>query len=223
MCTRRCRFRCCGDGRLWGLIACHHYAGPHLPPFATRAAAEFLGSTLSLRLVDRFEGDELHKRLAAQAVLAKLTAATLSDSEPLTTALLGAPDLLDLVPADGVVVNIQGELQVRGSVPPPEVVSAVAAWARDAGDEVASSECLSRELSGLDLDPQLAAGVLALTLPDGQYAVWFRREALRSVDWGGDPHNKAIAVSEGDRSASARASRSTGGARSSANAANRGR
>lgn len=63
-------------GRLWGLIACHHYAGPHLPPFATRAAAEFLGSTLSLRLVDRFEGDELHKRLAAQAVLAKLTGAT---------------------------------------------------------------------------------------------------------------------------------------------------
>ena len=34
------------NGRLWGLIACHHYAGPHLPPFATRAAAEFLGSTL---------------------------------------------------------------------------------------------------------------------------------------------------------------------------------
>jgi two-component system, chemotaxis family, sensor kinase Cph1 len=185
-------------GRLWGLIACHHYAGPHLPPFATRAAAEFLGSTLSLRLVDRFEGDELHKRLAAQAVLAKLTAAALGDNEPLAAALLGAPDLLDLVPADGVVVNIQGELQVRGSVPPPEVVSAVAAWARDASDEVASSECLSRELPGFDLDPQLAAGVLALTLPDGQYAVWFRREAVRSMDWGGDPHNKAIAVSEGD-------------------------
>ena len=157
-------------GRLWGLIACHHYAGPHLPPFATRAAAEFLGSTLSLRLVDRFEEDQLHKRLAAQAVLAKLTAATLGDSEPLAAALLGAPDLLDLVPADGVVVNIQGEHQVRGSVPPPEVVSAVAAWARDASDEVASTECLSRELPAFDLDPQLAAGALALTLPDGQYA-----------------------------------------------------
>jgi two-component system, chemotaxis family, sensor kinase Cph1 len=186
-------------GRLWGLIACHHYAGPHLPPFGTRAAAEFLGSTLSLRLVDRFEDDQVHKRLAAYAVLAKLTAATLSDSEPLTTALLGAPDLLDLVPADGVVVGIQGDRRQRGSVPPPEVVSAVAAWARGAGDEFASSECLSRELSALDLDPQLAAGALALNLPDGQYIIWFRREVLRSVDWGGDPHNKAIAVSEGDQ------------------------
>ncbi|WP_197512727.1 SpoIIE family protein phosphatase [Mycobacterium sp. 852002-10029_SCH5224772] len=187
------------QGRLWGLIACHHYAGPHLPPFGTRAAAEFLGSTLSLRLVDRFEDEQLHKRLAAQSVLAKLTGATLDDGEPLSAALLGAPDLLDLVIADGVVVNIQGDLRVRGSVPPPEVVSAVAAWAREANDEIASSECLSRALPELDLDPQLAAGTLALNLPDGQYAIWFRREVLRSVDWGGDPYNKAIADSEGDQ------------------------
>ncbi|WP_181447360.1 SpoIIE family protein phosphatase [Mycolicibacterium vulneris] len=187
------------QGRLWGLIACHHYAGPHLPPFGTRAAAEFLGSTLSLRLVDRFEDEELHKRLAAQAVLAKLTAATLDDGEPLSEALLGAPDLLDLVPADGVVIDIGGNLRMRGSVPPPDIVSAVAAWARDVDDDIASSECLSGVLPELDLDPQVAAGALVLNLPDGQYAIWFRREVLRSVDWGGDPYNKAIAGSEGDQ------------------------
>ncbi len=130
-------------GRLWGLIACHHYGGPHLPPFASRAAAEFLGSTLSLRLVDQFEDDQLHNRLTAYAVLAKLTAATLNDSEPLATALLGAPNLLELVPADGVVVDIQGDRQERGSVPPPDVVAAVIDWARGADDEIASSECLS--------------------------------------------------------------------------------
>lgn len=185
-------------GLLWGLIACHHYAGPHLPPFATRAAAEFLGSTLSLRLVDRFEDEQLQKRLAAQAILAKLTAATLNDGEPLSEALFGAPDLLDLVPADGVVVDIGGDLRVRGSVPAPDVVSAVAAWACEVDDEIASSECLSRALPELDLDPQVAAGALALNLPDGQYAIWFRREALRSVDWGGDPYNKSIAINEGD-------------------------
>lgn len=184
-------------GRLWGLIACHHYAGPHLPPYGTRVAAEFLGSTLSLRLVDRFEDDQLHQRLAANAVLTKLIAATLDDSESLAAALLGAPNLLDLVPADGVVVNIQGEYRVIGAVPPPEVASMVAAWARGAGEEVASTECLTQELSALDLDPKLVAGALALNLPDGQYAIWFRREVQRSVDWGGDPHNKAIAIREG--------------------------
>lgn len=186
------------NGRLWGLIACHHYAGPHLPPFGTRAAAEFLGSTLSLRLVERFDEDQLHKRLAAQAVLGKLTAATLDDSESVAAALLGAPDLLDLVPAEGVVVKIAGEQEVRGSVPPPDVAAAVAAWALEAGDEIASTECLSRELPDHDFDSTLAAGALVLNLPDGQYAIWFRREKIRAVDWGGDPHNKALTVSEGD-------------------------
>lgn len=185
-------------GRLWGLIACHHYAGPHLPPFGTRAAAEFLGSTLSLRLVDQFEDDQLHKRLASQAVLAKLTSATMGEDESIASALLGAPDLLDLVPADGVVISIDGDTQVRGMVPPPEAVAAVAEWALGAGEEIASTEFLSRDLPGLRLDPHVAAGAFALNLPDGQYAIWFRREVERSVDWGGDPHNKAIAVSEGD-------------------------
>ncbi|MET0896735.1 MAG: SpoIIE family protein phosphatase [Mycobacterium sp.] len=185
-------------GRLWGLIACHHYAGPHLPPFGTRAAAEFLGSTLSLRLVDQFEDDQLHRRLAAQEILARLTAATLNDDQPLAGALHGVEDLRKLVSADGVVVDIQGERRVLGSVPPPEAVSAVVAWARGASDEIVHSECLSREVPALDLDPQLAAGALVLNLPDGQHVAWFRREVLRSVDWGGDPHNKAIAVSEGN-------------------------
>lgn len=185
-------------GRLWGLIACHHYAGPHLPPFGTRVAAEFLGSTLSLRLVDQHEDDQLHKRLDAQAMLTKLTAAFIDHSKPLTSALLGAPDLLDLVPADGAVVDIGGDRQVRGTVPQPEVVAAVVSWARSAGDDIARTDRLARTLPDVAVDAQLAAGALVLNLPDGQYVAWFRREVLRSVDWGGDPYNKAIANSEGE-------------------------
>lgn len=185
-------------GRLWGLIACHHYSGPHLPPYGTRVAAEFLGSTLSLRLVDQFEEDQLHRRLAANAVLAKLLAATLNDDDALTDTLLGAPDVLDLIPGDGVVIDVQGDRRAVGTTPSDDAVSAVIAWVRDVGDDVASSECLGRTLPGLGVDPTVAAGALAISLPDDQFVVWFRREQLRAVDWGGDPHNKAIAVREGD-------------------------
>ncbi len=186
------------DGKLWGLIACHHYAGPHLPPYGTRAAAEFLGSTLSLRLVDRHVDDELHDRLAAQAVLAKLTAATFDDRKPLLDGLLGQPDLLDLIAAEGVAVSAQQRYDTRGRVPTEDDVRTVAAWAASMGEEVVDTDCLANALPHLDLAVDVAAGVLAITLPDGQFAVWFRAEALRSVDWGGDPTNKALAVREGD-------------------------
>ena len=182
--------------RLWGLIACHHYAGPHLPPYGVRAAAEFLGSTLSLRLVDRFDEDQLRERLASQSMLAHLTAATLNESDSVASALLGYPSLLDLLPAAGVAVSLGGEYHVLGEVPPADLVAAVASWARDSGAEMTSTERLSDEFPELDLHD--AAGALALNLPDEQYVIWFREEALRAVDWGGDPHNNAIAVREGD-------------------------
>ena len=173
--------------------------------------------------MDQFEEDLLHKRLASQAVLAKLTAATLGEDESIASALLGAPDLLDLVPADGVVVHIDGDTEVRGSVPPPDVVSAVATWARGAGEEIASTECLSRELPALSLDPQLAAGAFALNLPDGQHAIWFRREVERSVDWGGDPSQQGDRRPRGRRNpAESTQVVRDGGARSCGNAAIRG-
>ena len=185
------------DGRLWGLIACHHYSGPHLPPYGVRTAAEFLGSTLSLRLVDRVEDDELRTRLAGQAVLAKIVAAMQNQSEHLRSALLGAPDVVDLVPADGVVMNVDGELVTAGRVPEAGVIRELVSWLRSQELAQFDTDCV-RESIGLDVDPAVASGLMAVLLPDDHYLIWLRGELQRTVDWGGDPTNKAIAVQEGD-------------------------
>jgi light-regulated signal transduction histidine kinase (bacteriophytochrome) len=186
------------DDKLWGLIACHHYSGPHAPPYATRAAAEFLGSTLSLRLVDRSEEDEVHRALQVRSTLAWLTAATLDEDRPLAETLLGSPSLLDLVPADGVVVHLQGTRGRRGAALPDPVADGIAAWAAAMGDDVVTTDSLPHTADGPVVPTELACGVLVLPLPDGQYVLWSRGEAVRHIDWGGDPHNKAIAEREGD-------------------------
>ena len=186
------------DDRLWGLIACHHYSGPHAPPYATRAAAEFLGSTLSLRLVDRAEEDEVHRALQVRSTLAWLTRATLDEDRPLTDTLLGSPDLLDLLPADGVVVHLQGHHGSRGDVLPGGAAEAIAAWAAGRREDVVATDSLPRAAPELGASVGPARGVLVLPLPEGQYVLWHRAESTITVDWGGDPHNKAIAEREGD-------------------------
>ena len=186
------------DDRLWGLIACHHYSGPHAPPYATRAAAEFLGSTLSLRLVDRAEEDEVHRALRVRSTLAWLTAATLDEDRPLADTLLGSPNLLDLLPADGVVVHLQGHRGSHGAPLPDGAAEAIAAWAAARGEDVVATDSLPRSAPGLGVPVEAACGVLVLPLPEGQFVLWHRAEATRTVDWGGDPHNKAIAEREGD-------------------------
>ncbi|MGY1686400.1 SpoIIE family protein phosphatase [Geodermatophilus sp. SYSU D00867] len=186
------------DDRLWGLIACHHYSGPHQPPYATRAAAEFLGSTLSLRLVDRTAEDEVHRALQVRSTLAWLTAATLDEDRPLADTLLGTTSLLDVLPADGVAVCLQGSSGTKGAELPADVLERVVAWAAASGEDVVATDALQREAPGLGVPVEVACGVLVLPLPEGQYVLWHRREAVRHVDWGGDPHNKAIAEREGD-------------------------
>jgi chemotaxis family two-component system sensor kinase Cph1 len=185
-------------GKLWGLIACHHYSGPHAPPYATRAAAEFLGSTLSLRLVDRAEEGEVVRALQVRATLRALTAATLDEDRTLLDTLLGSPGLLDLVPADGVVVRLQRRCAGAGAELPGETADAIAAWAVSRNADVVATQSLQRDAPHLAGVPEDACGVLVLPLPGGQYVLWFRGESVRHIDWGGDPHNKAIAEREGD-------------------------
>ncbi|MCZ2828655.1 SpoIIE family protein phosphatase [Modestobacter sp. VKM Ac-2986] len=187
------------DDKLWGLIACHHYTGPHAPPYATRAAAEFLGSTLSLRLVDRTEDEEHRRALRVRSTMAWLTAAALDEDRPLAETMLGRPGLLDVVPADSVLVNLQGSTGGAGVPLPPEVTAAIAAWVADQDGDVVSTDRLPLVAPQLEVPGDLGCGVLALPLAEGQYVIWTRAEQVHSVDWGGDPHNKAIAEREGDR------------------------
>jgi serine phosphatase RsbU (regulator of sigma subunit) len=186
------------EDKLWGLIACHHYSGPHAPPYATRTAAEFLGSTLSLRLVDRAEDEEDRRALRVRASMAWLTAAALDEDRPLAETLLGTPGLLDVVPADSVVVSLQGHTGNAGRLLPPGVVVAVAAWAATQNGDVVATDRMPLTAPDLGVPAELACGVLALQLPDGQFVIWTRGEQVHTVDWGGDPRNKAIAEHEGD-------------------------
>lgn len=185
------------DGKLWGLIACHHYSGPHEPPFGVRAAAEFLGSTLSLRLVAQVEEDRLAATQRTAGMLADLVGRSRDEDLPLAQALTATTSLLGLVEADGVVVLAEDEISAIGETPDHATCRALAEWVLDQGEDLVRTDSLVSALPAL-ASSTTAAGVLAVSLPDGQAVVWLRHEATRDVDWGGDPHNKTIERLEDD-------------------------
>jgi light-regulated signal transduction histidine kinase (bacteriophytochrome) len=59
------------DGRLWGLIACHHNSPRQLPRHL-RAVCELFGSIFSLQIEAREKSEQFAARLASRAVLQKL-------------------------------------------------------------------------------------------------------------------------------------------------------
>ncbi|MGB0100831.1 MAG: SpoIIE family protein phosphatase [Nocardioides sp.] len=184
------------EDRLWGLVACHHYSGPHRPSHDARAAAEFIGQVASQVVVERERADAREAALETQAVMAGVTARVSAGADPPLQTLIDDPELLRLMNAHGAALCYDGELTTRGTVVEDELLRRIAtvlesplSYATQT-DEIAA---LVPELSGV---PEVA-GVLRIGSASDRWLLWLRPEREQVVDWGGDPTNKLIAAAEG--------------------------
>ena len=187
-------FSLVSEGRLHGMITCAHGTERRLPVLLRRAL-EVLATQLSLQLVaiDRIESltHEIQVREQRSALLAPLFAA----KDVAGTLLDGPETVLDLVPADGVAIRINGVVRYAGDVPTSRNLHAVLAAA---GNTAIISDSIARD------HPELApimpgfAGLLVIPLKsDHDTVVFFRREVTRVVSWLGDlhPENRADVLS----------------------------
>ena len=174
-------------GRLWGLIACHHYAGPHRPSYTDRTAAEFLGRTASLLLHTKAAEGEQEGVVDVAQRSADLAAAVGRTPRALGTALTdGDVTVLDLVPAAGVAVRLNGQLRLMGTTPPAERVGSLVASLLAAG--VTATDAVSQVLAEAADLADTASGVLAVPVGREDFLAWFRPETVREVNWAGNPY-----------------------------------
>ncbi|PPK94615.1 PAS domain-containing protein [Kineococcus xinjiangensis] len=185
------------DGRLWGLIACHHYSGPHRPTYDARSAAEFLGQVASQLIADREGAEEREAALAAHDLLSALMSDVAGSGRPPGESLLADPRLLQLVGARGAALWNGEVLRTAGRVPDAEALHALAAvLARTDGAPTFTDHVASLLPQGA-AHAATAAGALRIGLGRQWWLLWLRPEQVEVVDWGGDPHNKALAAAEG--------------------------
>ena len=171
------------DDRLWGLIACHHYAGPHRPTPADRVAAEFLGRTASLLLRTKVDAGDAARVLEVAERSARLVEAVGRTPRRPAAALVDA-GVQDLVPCGGAAVRLDGRLHLLGSTPPASAVTTLLDALPDR--TTATDAVLTVVPDGEPLVPT-SSGLLAVPVPGHGWLAWFRPEALREVRWGGDP------------------------------------
>ena len=184
------------DGLLWGLVACHHYSGSLRVPFDGRSAAEFLGQTASQLIDDRERADSHADELRASVVLARLTAGLAGDPRPLYDALISDERLLELVGAQGVALFVDGHLMTAGDVPFDTTLHRIADLLPTPDGRATSTSHLAALDPRLADDAHVAAGAIVVHNGPGRWIMWLRPEIEKTVDWGGDPTNKALALAE---------------------------
>jgi two-component system, chemotaxis family, sensor kinase Cph1 len=178
-------------GRLWGLVACHHYSGPRRPSYTDRTAAEFLGRTASLLLHTKEDEGARENVVEVARKHAELVAAVGRRPRTPAAALTeGDTTLHDLVPAGGVAVRLEGRLRLLGDTPPADRVVPLVRAMLAAGDGV--TDRLPAVLPDAADLVRSASGVLAVGLGGGDFLAWFRPETLREVSWGGNPYESTV-------------------------------
>ena len=186
------------QGRLWGLIACHHLA-PRLVSRRVRAACELFAQLASLQIQNRLEIDLATARLRTRDIHGQLVMK--ASREGLPTSLMGPePNLLNLIAAPGVAVVAEGAVETQGLALDPARLAALLEWlGARMSDGVYATDRL-REASGLDLGDGVA-GLLALAISrDPQdYVLWLLPEQVRDVRWAGDPDKPVLSGPNGDR------------------------
>lgn len=197
------------EGRLWGLIACHHRT-TKLVPHEVRSACDLVGRLASSLIAVKEENEDLDYKRRLRDVHAQLLA-LMADSDDLVSGLVkSTPTLLDLTSASGAAAAIyfEGQWTVIGKVPTVEQIEGLVDWlsSRDTLD-IFSTHTLPAVYPPAARFKDIASGLLAISIPKSarNYILWFRPEVIQTVHWAGNPE-KSVRSDAGTMSLHPRAS-----------------
>ncbi|WP_242139564.1 HWE histidine kinase domain-containing protein [Sphingomonas sp. TREG-RG-20F-R18-01] len=189
------------EGKLWGLIACHHGAA-RCPSFVMRTAAELFGHMYSMTLESRLRGDAAAAERSARELSDRMMTAIAADESLLTNAEWIRDIVGGMIPCDGVAIFQGGRVSLNGSTPPEEDVYGIARYL----DTASPSRVFdTSELASIEprcaQSADRATGMLSIPVSrtPRDYIMLFRREMLQEVRWSGDPTKAVVQTDDGLR------------------------
>jgi two-component system, chemotaxis family, sensor kinase Cph1 len=177
------------EGRLWGLISCHHRTARNVGP-RLRAACDLLGQLAAQQIVTRERMSEIGQRITLKRVetdvlgsLARASAFQDGLSENLQS-------WLALTNSAGVAVVFGGDVHLAGVTPSAPQVKDIAAWLQTGANlPVFATDWLAGACPAAENFAAEASGLLAASISQIHpgYIMWFRPELIHTVSWAGDP------------------------------------
>lgn len=182
------------EGRLWGLIACHHYAPRNLR-FAVRATADLLAEVASTRIAAIENYAYAQVAIQVRRLEQRLVEATSTEGDWRVALFRNPRTMLQPLDATGAALFYEGEVLTAGETPNRAELRELLQWI-DATpfDGLFSCASVERANPALDALTPTASGVVAVKLSAtrSDYLLWFRKEQLSTVTWAGDPTKPVV-------------------------------
>ncbi|MUG93143.1 GAF domain-containing protein [Scytonema sp. UIC 10036] len=185
------------EGKLWGLIACHHQT-PKYVAYELRKACEFLGRVIFAELSAREETEDYDYRMQLASIQSALVEYMAQEENFIDGLVKHQPSLLDLTSAQGAAICFGGNYTLIGETPKEEDLNFLVQWLRNnVKEEVFYTDSLPHIYPDAERFKNVASGLLAIPISKRNYVLWFRPEVIQTVNWGGDP-NKAFELSQAE-------------------------
>ncbi|WP_276380100.1 ATP-binding protein [Flavobacterium sp. H4147] len=178
-------------GRLWGLIACHHYSKKNISP-AVRLAAKLQGQFITSQIDIRESNDEnLDARKTIEA-LEHITAIDLPLAENSLETVIKLPELLALCNAAGVSILFRNKIYKNGLTPEDHHIVAFAALVEQRkSDDFYVTRNVGDQFPELENSPDFA-GAVYHSLGGSDHIIWYRPETISEINWAGDPQKSIV-------------------------------
>ncbi|MDJ0845455.1 MAG: ATP-binding protein [Crocosphaera sp.] len=175
------------EGKLWGLIACHHLT-PKYVPYELRKACEFLGQVVFAEISAKEETKDYDYRMKLTAIQGGLIESMTQADNFIEGLIKREQKLLDLTSSQGVAVCVGDDYSLIGKTPNTEEIQYLLQWLKkNVNEEVFSTPSLPNLYADARNFKDVASGLLAIKISHRNYILWFRPEVIQTVNWGGDP------------------------------------
>jgi diguanylate cyclase (GGDEF)-like protein len=196
------------DGKLWGLIACHHHQ-PRTPPYqireGMRQVCELLAEIANMRIEALSHLDAVRQRLTLDLLLNQFHQALIQDGDIPSVLEKWLPELLSAFNANNLGVQIGTLAYVGGTGKRQGATHQIL-------DEVATrldiqhlspdglmvDDLLTSKTRSLEFLPEAAGLLLAQRhVEDNIFCFVTRPEMVQQVRWGGEPVKDLVSLPDG--------------------------
>lgn len=190
------------NGRLWGLIACHH-AQPRHVSFEMRELIEFVGKTVSLKLASLAAANQARymEQIRESLLALTKTVRNAGEVEQITQRL--EAEIMSVCGASGCFIKLGKQFYRIGQIPESAQIEALTAWLREGRvvEGIFQSEALGELYPPAQAFPEVASGLLAFALDAklNDCIYWFRGEVIRDISWAGNPEKQLVEDESGPR------------------------
>jgi two-component system, chemotaxis family, sensor kinase Cph1 len=175
------------NGRLWGMLACHHM-GPKQVPYSVRMAVDLLVQVLAATV--QWLDTQRRSKLIDQSmeVRTRLMRSMVDDEDVLRSIMDDAAALCATLAAEAMIVCQHGRVLVHGDVD-QTVAAAVIASLSDCAEELVVRQARQEWPDSIGDQSGKWVGMLAFSFDPstGGWLVLLRTEQIEAVRWAGPP------------------------------------